>query len=78
MYVKFFVHDWGDMLTLAWGCRNGPPGFKGWHAGMTNLCQIRLGIRPPIKSYPFTSLWGGSVSVDLVFHDNAGIKEKHS
>ncbi len=38
---KFIVPDWGKKLTLAYGCRTGPPAYVyvAWWAGTTTLCQ---------------------------------------
>ncbi len=39
---------------MAKGWRTGPPGYIGWRAGTTTLCQSRL--YPPVRDYEF-AIW---------------------
>jgi hypothetical protein len=45
--AKFIVPDWGNKVNSGIGFRTGPPGFIGWRAGTTTLCQSRLYPPPP-------------------------------
>ncbi len=51
---KFLVPALGNIVDSGTGCRSGPPGYTGWQADMTTLCQSPESTISPSQGLEFS------------------------